>query len=455
VLDRHIPEVYDKLYGEDRWRLAVGYGFTFNLRVDSVLYDALVIGGGPGGSAAATYLARGGRKVLLLEKEVFPRFHIGESLLPYNRAIFEEMGVLPALEASGFPQKFGAQFHIGSGEKCTGFVFRNGRYTRETRAIQVERATFDHLLLKHAAKSGAEVREGWTVQRFSQESGGGGQESVAIQARSPEGQMHEFGGRFLIDASGRGNMTGNQEDIRTVHPKLRKLAIFGHFTGVQLDPGERAGDTVIIRLADKWFWIIPITAEKTSVGCVMDADEFAREKKSPGEVFNQWVQSSPVLRARMDQARLIGQMHATSDFSYYNRRLVGKRLVRVGDAAGFLDPIFSSGVYIAMYSGRLAALAVMDALTRHNDGTRLLAAYEKRVLRAMNVYWEMVEGFYTKPFMEVFMEPRDKWNLPAAVNAILAGELDAPWRLRWRLRLFYFLIKLQGRWPFLPKLSFQ
>jgi FADH2-dependent halogenase len=360
------------------------------------------------------------------------------------------MGVLEALEQAGFPQKFGAQFHIGSGEKSTGFIFRNGRYNRETRAIQVERATFDDLLLKHAASCGVDVREGWTVQSFTS-----GQDEMRVQARSPDGKTHQFRGSFLIDASGRGNMTGNQEDLRTVHPKLRKLAIFGHFTGVQLDSGERAGDTVIVRLADKWFWIIPITAEKTSVGCVMDAAEFASEKKNPAATFQSWVGFSPVMSARMKMAQLVGQIHATSDFSYYNRRLAGNRLLRVGDAAGFLDPIFSSGVYIAMYSGRLAALAVLKALREGNDGARQLAAYEKRVFRAMKLYWKMVEGFYTTPFMEVFMEPRDKWNLPGAVNAVLAGELEAPWSLRWRLRLFYLIVKLQGRRPFLPQLSFR
>jgi FADH2-dependent halogenase len=417
--------------------------------VETTVYDALIIGGGPGGSATATFLARAGRKVVILEKEVFPRFHIGESLLPYNRALFVEMGVLPALEAAGFPKKFGAQFYLGNGSKATKFVFRQGRLTRETEAIQVERAQFDHVLLKHARTSGAEVREGWTATRFSSDADG-----VTLEGRSQDGQTQQLRGAFLIDASGRANLTGNQDGLRVIHPTLKKLAVFGHFTGVRRDEGERGGDTVIIRLADKWFWIIPITREKTSVGCVMEAEEFARSKAKAEEVFQRWVEASQVVRERMQQARLVGPMQTTSDFSYRNRRFVGQRLLRVGDAAGFMDPIFSAGVYLAMHTGKLAATTVLTALERGHGGGRDLAVYEKRVYSAMQLYWKMVENFYTTPFMEIFLEPREKFNLPAAVNAVLAGELNGGWPLRWRLRIFFWIVKLQARWPLVPRISF-
>ena len=419
-------------------------------------YDAVIIGGGPGGSGVATRLAKAGRRVLVIEKERFPRFHVGESLLPYNHEIFEELGLLPVLEREGFPIKRGAQFHLGNGSKGTGFIFRQGCFTRHAEAFQVERARFDDVLLRHAAASGAEVREGVSVERVVVDDSG-----VTVTTRDvSDGTAGEVRGRFLVDASGRGNVTGNQEGLRIPNPSLRKIAVFGHFESVGLDAGEKAGDTVIVRLDNKWFWLIPLDLggedrpSKVSVGLVLDRDELASGKESAEAVFTRLVVANPPVAARLRNARRVSPMHVTGDFSYRNRTFFSPRVVRVGDAAGFIDPIFSSGVFLAMFSGRLAADAVLTALKEGGDGTRGFEAYERRIRSAMQIYWEMVENFYTTPFMELFLEPRAKLNLAAAVNAVLAGELEGGWRLRWRMRVFFWLVKLQARFPLVPRISF-
>jgi FADH2-dependent halogenase len=250
-------------------------------------------------------------------------------------------------------------------------------------------------------------------------------------------------------------VTGNLEGLRITHPRHKKLAIFGHFNGVLRDAGEANSDIIIVRLPNKWFWLIPISAEKTSVGLVIDKDEFAREKGSPHEIFDRWVESSSAVKDRMLNARRVNETRTTSDFSYYNRKLTGERLLRVGDAAGFMDPIFSAGVFLAMWSGKLAAEVVEKSLAQGKPSRRLFANYERRVKKGLMFYWRMVENYYTTPFMELFLRPTERWNLFSAVIGVLAGEVEGSWALRWRMELFFLLVKIQSRWPFSPRINFR
>ncbi|MEZ5329701.1 MAG: NAD(P)/FAD-dependent oxidoreductase [Verrucomicrobiales bacterium] len=414
---------------------------------DAICCDVAVIGGGPAGSTAATILARQGFDVHVFEKERFPRFHIGESLLPYNKPLFEELGVLDQIENAGFMVKHGAQFHIGDGSRCTKFRFRDGSFTDHPTAYQVERSRFDTILLDHAEKCGATVWQETPVMQCAVDAENG----VAMTVQTSSGtEERPVNARFLIDASGVANFSGNRAKLREDHPQLRKVAIYGHFEGVKMPSGEEAGDIIIVRMKDAWCWLIPLSEQKISVGLVFD--KAALKGSAPAYLFHSAVAQHPALQQRMKAAEVIGQLHAITDFSYTNKAVVSDRLVRIGDAAAFLDPIFSSGVYLAMIGGKAGAEAVADALRTNTALTSKMRRYEKRCLSNMHTYRKMIERFYTPDMMEVLMSPRDFFQVPEAVNAILAGRLDGCWAVHWRLRLFYLLVRVQKARGILPRI---
>jgi len=409
------------------------------------MYDVAIIGGGPAGSTAAALLARAGRRVVVFEREKFPRFHIGESLLPFSMKAFTRLGLHEKFLRAGFLKKFGGEIFGACSDQGTKFYFKDGFRSQTDHAYQVTRGDFDKVLLDHAAECGAEVCEQISVDRvqFSQD-------NVELAVKS-NGSSQSIRARYLIDASGRASVLGRHFKIKKTYDHLQKLSIFAHYDGVWRAEGIDGTLTVLIRAIDRWFWLIPLSAERTSIGVVLDSETFRRSKLSAEDFLEQALAEQPIIAKRTTNARRVSQVYVEADFSYRSARLYGDRWLLTGDAAGFIDPIFSSGVFLAVFSGEQCADALNEVLDRARAAKRLFARYERSVNRAMDVYLRFVDAWYTKEFIEVFLAPRNVLGLAPAVNAVLGGNVGNSFPIRWRMWVFYFLVWLQRHHPIAPK----
>ncbi len=406
-------------------------------------YDVAIIGGGPAGSTAGTLLAQAGRKVIIIEREKFPRFHIGESLLPYSLGAFDRLGVREQLDRWAVDKR-GAEIATACGSRTVKFLFENGFRLRHRRAYQVERAKFDHMLLERARQVGAEVREETAVERVDF-----GADFTTLRLAGGA----EVRARYVIDASGRNAVVGQQLGLRKALPHLRKFSCFAHYEHVQRDCGVEGGLTRLVRAKDHWFWFIPLDEKRTSVGVVMDVDDFKAAKMSPAAMLESVIAASPVMAERMQDARRITEVHAIGDYSYRNERLTGPRWLLAGDAAGFIDPIFSTGVFLAVHSGEQCADLLHEVLDHPGREARLFANYEKGLRRVMEKYLRFVTAWYRPEFIEVFTSPTQKFQLAPAVNAVLAGNLGNDFAIWWRMQLFYLVVFLQRFFALCPRLD--
>jgi len=432
--------------------------------MDADLYDVAIIGGGPAGSTVATLLAKSGRRVVVFEREKFPRFHIGESLLPFSVQTFDRLGVRGKLDHAFMP-KFGGEIRAACGTKGVKFYFKDGFRSQRDRAYQVTRSEFDKVLLDHSRENGAEVREQTEVDRvefadehvslFWRDARRRVPEIMGHDSACPSSDEGEILARYLVDCSGRQTILGSLFNLKKTYDHLQKFSVFAHYENVERLPGLDATLIRMVRGLDRWFWTIPLTETRTSVGVVMDTATFRATKLAPQTALEKFIAEQPLMVERMKNAVRVSPVYSAGDFSYRNTRLAGERWLLAGDAAGFIDPVFSSGVFLAIMSAEKAADTLEEVLRDESKRRRLFNKYSRTVNRIMDIYLTFVNSWYRhgKEFLEIFLRPSDTVQIAAAVNAVLAGNDGKSLAIKWRMWLFYFFIWVQRHYPIVPRLS--
>src|SRR3984885_313389 len=400
--------------------------------MNNELCDVAVIGGGPAGSTAAALLARLGYRGIALEKAHHPRFHIGESLLPMNLPVFERLGVLDKVHALGV-FKPGADFETDNERGYNTFAFARAIGNSPPHAYQVWRQDFDKMLYEHARECGADAREGHEVVNVEQR----GPRETRLDVRTDDGRSYRLQASYVVDASGRDALLSTKRKLRRKNSQHQSAAIFGHYRGAERRAGEDAGNISIYSFGHGWMWMIPLPDGVMSVGAVCRPDYLKQRKGRTVEFLRDTLMLSPALWRRLARAELIGdEVRVTGNYSYDSTQMGGSGWVLIGDAFAFLDPVFSSGVYLAM-SGAEQAVNVVDAALREPAAEMaLLRKLEKRQRAGMDRFSFFIYRFNGPVLQQMFRHPRNSWQLEQSVISMLAGDLfDTP-KVLWRLKLF-------------------
>ncbi len=392
--------------------------------------DVLVIGGGPGGAGTAAFLARQGIDTVLVERDQHPRFHVGESLLPRTLPLLERLGVLDKVREIGV-HKPGAEFISEDGEKEVVFEFARALLGGPGHAYQVRRAQFDEIVFRAATAAGARTLERTEATIRELES-----DSAVVRTTEHDGRVTDWTTRFLVDASGRSTLTSKLLAQKRPDPRNTSAAIFGHFEGVPHMEGRRAGNIRIYLTRPGWMWQIPLPDGLTSIGCVAPGEYMRGREGGIEAFFRAHVARHPHIDALLSRGRPVNRLQSTGNFSYSSTAATGATHLKVGDAYGFLDPIFSTGVHLALMSAEEATEAIRACLADPSGRDRYLAAYERSSRARLSFVSWFVYKIHDPAFRHLILHPRDYFGMERAVISLLAGDFRPDLRLRSRIAVF-------------------
>jgi flavin-dependent dehydrogenase len=356
------------------------------------------MGGGPAGSSVAGMLAREGRKVILFEKEIFPRHHIGESLMTDTYWTFRRLGLLEKLRESPFVRKYSVQFANAAGKESRPFYFFEAVHHESAVTWQVTRAEFDHLLINHAAEQGVTVHQGVLVKQVLFE----GDRAVGVEVQMQDGTREKFFAKVVVDATGQSAMLSNKFRWRVRDPKLKKAVLYSYFKGAHREPDLNGGATLVLRTeagSGGWFWYIPLENDITSVGIVADPDYLLKGRgQDLAKILNEEIEKCEPCRKRVAGGTRVDKIYSILDYSYRSKHNSGNGFIIIGDAYGFLDPIYSSGVLLALKMAELAADAIHDAFNHDDFSAERLGQYQAKLDRGIESMRKLVYAFYNDGF---------------------------------------------------------
>jgi flavin-dependent dehydrogenase len=394
------------------------------------VYDAVIIGGGPAGCSAAIVLSEKGRRVLILEREKFPRYHVGESLLPFTFYPLQRLGLIEAMKQSDFVKKFSVQFVSASGKASDPFYFFE-RYDRETVAQtwQVLRSEFDEMVMRRARSSGAEALEEITVTDLIESDG----RVMGVKALQKDSTQREFFGKIILDCTGKESFAALKKQWRLKDPFLNKVAVWTYYDGALRDEGIDEGATTVAFVPEKgWFWYIPQHRNRVSVGVVADGKYLSRGGvKSPEAIFKREIEQNAWIKSHLDAGRQEGPYYITSEYSYHSRHCGSEGLLLVGDAFCFLDPVFSSGLMLALKSGVMAGDAIEAGLVAGNLGPERFTEYGRKLRQGVENMRKLVYAFYDPDFSFRALIERYP-DAGGLVTDCLAGDLDRDYSMLWK-----------------------